>query len=244
MKRGSQNGGCGVWRGARVLCCCALAIAAAALARPAAGQYFHYDTTLDITNVTPMETSLVDNGTDDVKLTTDLGTLIEIFGFDSDSILPDHLDSTGVGTDIVFGVLDVNVSNATPFETLTFDFEFHIDLTDYPTNSGGVFDGMGTFDVTGTLTGTIGAGFKVNLNSITVDPIPSQAIGGDIYTLTFQTQHFTPPGPIFPGAIGVHVSSVPVPEPATLTLMGLGALALSAPALRRLRRRSRRTSAG
>lgn len=220
-----------------VLGCCALAMIAATC-RPAAAQYFQYDTTLTLSNISPMESGLGGNGTDDVMLTTDMGTLIEFQALDSSVIFPDNLDSTGTGTDIVFGTIDVTTSNATPFENLSFDFDFKVDLSNYTTNSGGISDGLGTFHITGMLTGTIGAGLKLNLNTISVDPIPSQVIGGNTYSLVFQTQHFTPPGPIFPGAIGVHVTSV-VPEPSTLTLMAAAALGLATTALRR-RRKSRR----
>jgi hypothetical protein len=223
---------------ARFLGFCALAFAAL-LCRSATAQYFHYDTTLTLSNITPTQNSLSGNGTDTVDLQTDLGTDIHFLALDSSGLGMAHFDSTGIGTDITLGSIDVDLIFGTPFENLSFDFAYHFLLTDFPTNFGGVSDGTTMFDITGSLSGTIGPDFKLNLNAITVDPIPQQIVGGDIYTISFQASGFTAPS-FFPGAIAVHVSSVPVPEPATITLLAIGTLGLATPAIRRWRRKPRR----
>jgi hypothetical protein len=130
------------------------------------------------------------------------------------------------------------VVNATPLQAITIPFTIDVTITDYPTDTVGVPDGSGVFTVNGIISGTIGAGRKVNLNNIIVNPVAPILIGGDLYSMTFNT--IVPPGPFFPGAIGAHVEVVP--EPATLALLGLGAFAVAIPALRS--RRGRRISSG
>jgi hypothetical protein len=218
-----------------ILCLLAACALLTVWSRTAAAQYFQYETTIDITNVVPLQSGLVGTGTDNVTLTTAAGTPIIFEGFASfPDIGPDNLDASLPGTDIVYAIMDVNVVNASPLQALAFDFEFQLEIEGFDLPTGGTSQGTAIFDITGTLTGSLGAGRKVNLNSIMVNPIPSQVIGGYTYSLLFQPQHFTPPGPIFPGAFGIHVTAVLVPEPSTLTLFGLGTLVLATPVLRRL----------
>ncbi len=87
--------------------------------------------------------------------------------------------------------------------------------------------------LTGTLSGTIGAGRAVNLNNLTnysFDGAPSKTvqIGSTLYNIT--TTAYQPPGPYSPpvglqppsglGALGAHF--VAVPEPGSMALLSLG----------------------
>jgi hypothetical protein len=181
--------------------------------------------------------SIAGNGTNFVQILTAGNTPINFTGLAS--VGPENLVSANGGTDIVFGLIDVAVINGTPLQNISIPFDFEVTITDYPTDTIGLPDGSGTFNVTGTISGTIGAGRKVNMSTIVVNPVAPILIGGDLYTMTFNT--LVPPGPTFGGAIGAHVEVV-VPEPATCVLLGLGVFAVAIPAVRR--RRGRRVSSG
>jgi hypothetical protein len=196
-------------------------------ARQSSADFFQFGTTVTLGAVNPVPTSIVGNGSSSVTLTTAANTLIQFNGLGSAG--PENLVAIGGGTDVVFGLVDALVVNATPFQALTIPFSFDLSITDYNADVIGVPTGTGIFQVTGTLSGTIGAGRKVNLNNISVNPVPTQLIGGKEYSVVFNT--VVPPGPFFPGAIGAHVEIVP--EPATWAMLGMGALAIGYVARRR-----------
>ena len=198
--------------------------------------FFRYATTVEIGTVAPLPTGVSPNPAPSVVITTALGTKVNVDGFTVPGT--DNLNANGAGTDIVFGLIDALVGVASPAEPLSIDFIFHVTIDDYPTNSGGVPNGTAIFDISGTLGGTLGPGLQINLNSIAVNPIAPQVIGSDTYTLAFNPNiNYAAPGTFFAGRIGAHVTAVPVPEPATATLLGLGTIALATPALRRWRGR-------
>ncbi len=213
---------------------CVLLVALVGYCRQGSAEFFQFATTTTIGTIVPAAPPVVGNGTDFVTITTAGGTQINFTGLATSP--PENLVASGGGTDLVFGLIDVLVVNATPLQNVTIPFTFHVQITDYPTDTVTVPDGMGTFDVSGVISGTIGAGRKVNLASIVINPVAPILIGGDLYTMAFNT--IVPPGPFFPGAIGAHVEIVP--EPASIALIGLGALALATPALRRRRGLPRR----
>src|SRR5690606_17077147 len=105
-----------------------------------------------------------------------------------------------------------------------------VTITNYTTDTTALAPtGSGTFNVSGVISGTIGAGRKVLMNNIVVNPVAPIDIGGELYGMTFNT--IVPPGPFFPGAIGANVQIVP--EPGTVAMLGVGALGLLLPVLRR-----------
>ncbi len=213
----------------RVIGVCVMLTALVGFTRQSSADFFQFSTNVTLGAVVPAPTSIVGNGTANVTLDTALGTDIQFTGLQS--IGPENLVAIGGGTDIVFGLIDTLVVNATPFENILIPFTFDLSITDYPTDIVGVPNGTGVFQVTGTISGTIGAGRKVNLSNIVVSPVANQFIGGKEYSVVFNT--VVPPGPFFPGAIGAHVEIVP--EPATWAMLGMGTLAIGY-AIRRRKR--------
>jgi hypothetical protein len=215
---------------------CVLIAAMMGYCRQGSAEFFQFSTTTTIGAVAPVPMSIAGNGTNFVQILTAANTPISFTGLAS--IGPENLVSGDGGTDIVFGLIDVQVVNATALQNILIPFTFDMTITDYPTDLVGIPDGVGVFSISGVISGTIGAGRKVNMNNIVVNPVAPILIGNDLYTLTFNT--LVPPGPFFPGAIGAHVEVVP--EPATCVLLGLGVVAIAIPAVRR--RRGRRVSSG
>ena len=213
----------------RVIGACVMLTALVGFARQSSADFFQFGTTVTLGAVAPPPSGLVGNGTASVSLSTALGTQIQFTGLQTTGL--ENLVAIGGGTDVVFGLIDTLVVNATPFENITIPFAFDLTVTDYPTDVVGVPNGSGVFQVTGTMSGTIGAGRKVNLNNIVVNPVANQVIGGSEYSVVFNT--IVPPGPFFPGAIGAHVEIVP--EPATWAMLGMGAIAMGY-AIRRRKR--------
>lgn len=208
---------------------CTLLVALVGFCRQGSAEFFQFSTTTEIGAVVPAPMSISGNNTDFVTLTTAGNTKIEFTGLATSP--PENLVATNGGTDIVFGLVNVLVVNATPLQNLTIPFTFHVQIVDYPTDTVTVPEGSGTFDISGVMSGTIGAGRKINLANIVINPVAPILIGGDLYTMNFNT--IVPPGPYFPGAIGAHVEIVP--EPSSIALFGLGVLAVATPALRRRR---------
>jgi hypothetical protein len=202
--------------------------------RTASAEFFQYSTTTDIVTVVPAANTIMNNGTGFVTIMTSANTPIQFTGLDTSG--PENLDATGIGTDIVFGLIDTLVVNATPLQPLSIEFIFHLTVDNYAGDTtASTLEGSAIFDIHGTISGTIGAGRKVNMNNFAIDPIAPQLIGNDIYFLQINT--LVPPGPFFNGAIGAHVSLIP--EPATATLLGIGIIGLATPAIRRWRRKPR-----
>ncbi|REK19121.1 MAG: PEP-CTERM sorting domain-containing protein [Planctomycetota bacterium] len=210
-------------------------VAVMAYCRPASAEFFQYSTTTDIGAVVPAGSTVMDNSTNFVTIMTPASTPIQITGLDTTGQI-ENLDGSGIGTDIIFGLIDVLVVNATPGQTVSIEFTFHVNIDNYDGDTtASTLLGSGTFDVHGTVSGTIGSGRKVNMSTFNIDPIPVMNIGGQPFELTINT--LVPPGPFFSGAIGAHVTVIP--EPATATLLGLGIFAMATPALRRWRRKPR-----
>ena len=208
-------------------------------ATPASAGFFQYATTVTIlSGWMPPGSIVADNDTAFPTVTTPGGTVISLLGQASSSP-GDNFDATGTGSDIVFGSITAPVTGATPFESIEIPYVFHVVISDYAT-----FDSVGalgsvSFDIQGTLTGSVGAGKKITLSTNTYDPgnVLTKQIGNDIYTLDLN--FYVPPGPANAGTFGVHVTAVPAPEPGTFALLGFGLIALATPAYRRWRRKSR-----
>ena len=218
----------------RLVGACVMVAAIAGYCRQGSAEFFQYSTTTTIGAVAPAPMSITNNGTDLVTVMTAASTPIQFTGLASNG--PENLVAFDGGTDIVFGLVDVLVINATPFQNISIPFTYNVTITDYPTDTVGVPNGSDTFVITGMISGTLGAGRKVNMSNIVVNPVAPILIGGDLYSMTFNT--IVPPGPFFAGAIGAHVEIVP--EPATCAMLGMGAIAVAIPAARRWRRKSRR----
>jgi hypothetical protein len=205
--------------------------------RQGSAEFFQFSTTTTIGAVAPVPMSIAGNGTNFVTILTAGNTPVIFEGLAT--VGPENLVGTDGGTDIVFGRIDVQVLNATPFQNVTIPFTFDVTITDYPMDTIGIPNGNGVFSVTGVISGTIGAGRKVLMNNIVLNPVAPILIGGDLYQMTLNT--IVPPGPSFAGVIGAQVQII-VPEPATCVLLGLGVFAVAIPAVRR--RRGRRVSSG
>ena len=204
-------------------------------ARPAAAEFFAYNTAVVVDPATSAGlTSVTGNDTDFVSATTADGGSISITGNSNGSVA--HLNGSGEGTDIVFGYINAD-SFPTSRQMVSLDFSFRLDLTDYAIPVGGSATGttIGASDyvtVSGTLSGSIGAGLKINLSHLSdyqTDPLDGLIqVGSQLYEVTLNPMTF--PGQT-PGAFGAHIRAVP--EPAGLVLCGLGALGLGGLALRR-----------
>jgi len=214
----------------------AVLVAVLVLSRSASAEYFQFGTTINIGAVAPVPTSVAGDGTANVVVTSAVGTPIVFTGLETNTT--ENLVGIDGGTDIVFGIIDFQVVNATPLQNISIPFTFNVTITDYPTDTVTVPEGSGVFQVTGLISGTIGAGRKVNMNNISFNPVAPILIGNDLYSMTLN--QILPPGPVFPGAIGAHVEIVP--EPSALALIGLGLVSLATPAVRRRMRLRRNGS--
>jgi hypothetical protein len=203
-----------------VIGACLALTALVGYSRPSSADFFQFDTTVNIGAVNPVPSGILGNGTNAVTLTTAGGTNIQFTGLQSTG--PENLVAVDGGTDVVFGLVDTLVVNATTLQNLTIPFSFDLTITDYATDTIGAPNGSALFQVTGTMKGTIGSGRKVNLSNIVVNPVANQIIGGKEYSVVFNT--IVPPGPFFPGAIGAHVEIVP--EPSTWAMLGMGVAAM------------------
>lgn len=216
----------------RLVGACVMLASVVGFCRQGSAEFFQFSTITTIGAVVPAPMPIVLNGTNFVTVTTISATPTPIQFTGLASFGTENLVATGGGTDIVFGLIDVLVVNATLLQAITIPFTYSVTITDYPTDVVGVPNGVGVFTITGQISGTMGAGRKVNLSNIVVNPVAPILIGGDLYSMTFNT--VVPPGPFFPGAIGAHVEVVP--EPATCVMLGMGAIGLALPVLRRRRK--------
>lgn len=224
----------------------AAALLMAGFAQPAAAEYFQYTTTVEILpGFLPVGSTALPAGTNpSVTLTTPNGVGITLAGYSS--LSPgDNIDATGAGSDIVFGTISITgLTNASLLENVFLPYTWHITIDDYLTSGGLVPSGNATFDIAGSITGTVGkvgGGKQVNLSTNVYFPpvIPGQFAGAEFYTLLLN--NFVPPSPQpqFPGAFGVHVTAG-VPEPSSIALLSFGLFTLATPALWRSRRKLRR----
>ena len=231
-------------RGLAVAGLLALAMSVLPNGQQARAEFFQYATTVTILNgFVPPTSTVAGQNTATATLTTPAPNLVAIALQGVASNSPgDNIDGTGSGSDIVFANIAVtNLKNTTLLESVVIPYTFHIVVSDYPSfNSVGAL-ASASFDITGTLSGTVGkagGGKQVNLSTNSFDPgnILTKQLGNEVYTLSLFS--YVPPGPFNAGAFGVHVSARLVPEPSTVALLGIGLLALATPALRRLRRKS------
>ncbi len=105
--------------------------------------------------------------------------------------------------------------------------------------------GMGSIIITGFLTFTRSdTKGEISKNTVTNISMPA-VIGGLVYTLSDITYSpptvNAPPGTGGAGSIGGLITVTPVPEPASVAMLGVGGLLLVAPRLRRLVRRIARS---
>jgi hypothetical protein len=210
----------------RALCVGAVLLAVAAGAPRASAEFFQYSTTVNFTSPSypntpnPVTISIT-------PLTSDVNQ--------------ENFDARDPGTDIVLGNITVNNlnHNFTGTGEISIPYTFTLTISDFP--NFGPPGNVGSpnnliFTIAGTLTGSIGAGNKVNIfTTPTITSTNPQTVGTETYTLALNP--FVPPGPSFAGTFGLHVLAQPanIPEPTTISLLGLGCLALAIPAWRRRR---------
>ena len=209
-----------------------VAVALVALSSQASAQLFQYATDPPTFTV-PSYPNTPSN------VTINLGSL------SSNPSIDENLDASGTGTDILFGNITVtglnhNFTGAVISTPIPFDFQ--ITINDFGASNFGPPGvslplGSATYDVSGTLSGTIGPGNKMQItaSAYTITPTSQQVGSGDDYLLS--NSYFIPPSPGLTGGFGIHVTATThnIPEPATLTLLGLGAAVLAVPTLRRWR---------
>jgi len=201
----------------RLLCAAAL-LALVARAPYAQAEFFTFDTT-----VAPIST------------TTSGGVTVHL-NAQSVNTPGDNLDATAPGTDIVFGSISVTgLTLGSAQEVISIPYTFHVDISNYLQGTDVAPTGPPvTFDVSGTLTGTVGSGKKVNIANLFSQTAILHLVGGEPYLLS--NFSYVPPGIANAGAFGAHVEVVRVPEPGSIALLGMGVLALAVPASRRRRR--------
>jgi hypothetical protein len=205
----------------------ALAIGWAAGPRPARAEFFEFATTvsIDAPTAVPAGSTVSGNNTAAAVLTVNNGNspadTITLTGLNSASAF--HEDGSPPGDDIIPLNVSVSTSPSTPLTNVAFTFTATMTMTDFSVPTGGVATGTNTLLLTGRLSGSIGAGVKVNLSTLTgYATIPSNGIvqvGATQYQVTATA--FTPPGASRPGTLGAHVVAN-VPEPSSLVLTGLG----------------------
>jgi len=236
----------------------ALAIAAvlgfAAVAAPARAEFFDYTTSVTASLIAPTTgtlipgTELFTSGTyvrlvPNVTYTGPNGNQLVIDALDSNPT-PPHLTANG-GTGITFGAIhsgNVTLAGSGLVDTFALNFTYVITLTDYPSNltPPGPGNPTDTVTVTGRIDGSLGnGGGNGTISALTfagtnVLTYPT----GQSYTFTNLDSDGIIGASGNPSSVSAVLTSAPVPEPASLSLLGLGGLG----AWRWVRRNSRHRS--
>jgi len=220
-------------------------------ARTARAEFFEYSSTVTISNVTsPIPNTLV-NGPPG-PLGNNTSTVTDPTVGDSINFLgrariprPDgfqHFDATfPPGTDIT--LMRISLTNLSSALTTTFEFDYQLTLTvtdyNFPVANAVTNPPIGTGSI--VVAGHLRGAYDASQQNTTVFTMVPQAPGGffvagDTLYQVFSLA-FVPPTDQDPGVIGAHINAVNIPEPASMTLLGIGALGMC----RMIRRRNKGT---
>ncbi len=193
-----------------------------ALAPAARAEFFEYSTNVSATNITGIS-SISGNDSSLVTLTTPNGDTITVDGTTTSG--PDHINASAPGTDLSFSHIGVTVGTNTPAQDISFGLTYTLTLTNYEQATGGSSTGTATITFTGSLSGSLGAGRKANLNNLMLSPTSGSVVIGNTQ-YNYSLNAFSPAGPDATGAVGAHIVSQAVPEPAGVISIALGFLGL------------------
>jgi len=153
------------------------------------------------------------------------GNEVDMIALRSNPAAP-HINTAGSGSDFVFAQVDASTAFLTTVaEHVAFNYTFTLVFNVYPAVNSLVPSGTATVQFTGRIDGTIGNN-EIDLNNLVFATVPSNGLisstDGQGFKIT--TAGYVGPGTDNNGTIGGHIQAVPVPEPASMGMLGLGGL--------------------
>jgi hypothetical protein len=197
-----------------------LGLLAGLLAAPTArADFFEYASSVAIDTTAGSFTPTGSTITGGTTFNTPNGNQVFLTSNSSDAAVP-HINAGGIGTDFV--PLSIGVNSSFGSESIAFNFELSVTITDYSDANSAVSNGSATLIFTGRIGGSLGD-FQTNLDLLSFVPNPgTTTIGNTAYTIDLQ--NFASPGSRVDGVLTLHASASArsVPEPGSLALFGLG----------------------